>query len=147
VTVLGIVALVNCVGTLALCVMMALRSDLLYVRTGYGPNRLAIADVFGPHAGYAALVLLCIGVLIGWVGYGLLTLRPWARRTLFVTLVSIALMTVVAMGWGVHYAEWGVVASGVPKIGLYLGLCWYLRRPTVSLAFEGGGGEGRTAEQ
>ena len=132
---MSILALVNGGVTCLMGLMTLLGSRVLFTPSGYGPNRIAIAEVFGPLSGQAGWVVLTLGVLFALVGYGLFTLRWWARLTLFWVFAVAAAATLVAVGWGVYHGEVGVAVTGLLKVAADSVVCWYFSRPGVREAF------------
>ena len=135
VLILSILAVLNGGVTLALGMITLLGSRLLFTPGGYGPNRVAIAHLLGPLSAQAGWVMLALGGIFILVGYGLFTLREWARLTLFWVFAVLASATLVAVGWGVYHGELGVVLSGLLKVGVEVALCLYLAAPGVRCAF------------
>ena len=135
VAVLAVLAVLNGCLTLVLGVMTLLGSRLLFTPGGYGPNRIAIAELLGPLSGQTGWVMLALGVAFILVGRGLFTLREWARQTLLWVFAVVAGATLVAVVWGVYHGEVGVVLSGLLKAGAETVLCLYLVTPGVRIAF------------
>jgi hypothetical protein len=135
--VLSVIGMMNGVGTIALGAMTLLGSEAVFTPSGYGPNRIAIAQLFGPFANHAGWILLGAGVLIASVSYGLFILREWARLTLFWVLAVIAALTVVAVAWGIYEGHLGVGVAGLLKIAVESALCWYLNKSSVKFVFAG----------
>lgn len=133
--VFAVMAMLNGGVTLVLGIMTLLGSKLLFTPGGYGPNRVAISQLFGSFADQTGWILVVLGVLFVLVGYGLFTLREWARLTMFWVFAVIAVLTLVAVGWGVLHGQSGVVVSGLLKIAVESALCWYLITPGVRNAF------------
>jgi hypothetical protein len=133
--VLSVMGVMNGVGAIALGAMTLLGSDAVFTPSGYGPNRIAIAQLFGPFANQAGWILLGAGALIASVSYGLFTLREWARLTLFWVLAVSAALTVVAVAWGIYEGHLGVGAAGLLKIAVESALCWYLNTSNVKHVF------------
>lgn len=135
IVVISILAILNGGVTVALGVATLLGSRVLFTLSGYGPNRIAISQLFGPLAGQTGWIILVLGVVFLLVGYGLLTLREWARLTVFWVFALVAGATLVAVGWGVYRRESGVVVSGILKVMFDVALCVYLITPGVRGAF------------
>ncbi len=133
--VLSVLAMLNGGVTSVLGVLTLLGSKLLFTPSGYGPNRIAISQVFGPFADQTGWILLVLGVLFVLVGYGLFTLQEWARLTVFWVFAIVAVATFVAVVWGVYHGELGVVVSGLLKVTVEAALCWYLNARSVRSAF------------
>ena len=121
--------------TFVLGLLTLLGSRMLFTPSGYGPNRIAISQLFGPFAGQTGWIVLALGVVFVLVGYGLFTLREWARLTVFGVFALVAAATLVAVGWGLYRGELGVVVSGLLKAAFETALCLYLSAPGVRSAF------------
>lgn len=63
VTVISVLAVVNGGVTCLLGLLTLLGSRVLFTPAGYGPNRIAIAQVFGPFSGQAGWIVLGLGTL------------------------------------------------------------------------------------
>ncbi len=137
VIVLSVLAMLNGGVAFVLGVMTLLGSDVLLTPSGYGPNRIAISQLFGPFAARTGWIVLVLGVLFVLGGYGLFTLREWARLTVFWVFAVLAVLTLVAVGWGVFHGQLGVVVGGLLKIAAESALCWYVSTPSVKAAFSG----------
>jgi hypothetical protein len=135
--VLSVMAMLNGSVAFALGVMTLLGSRVLFIASGYGPNRIAIAQLLGPFAEQAGWVLLLLGVLFVLCGYGLFTLQEWARVTVLVVFAVLAVLTLIAVGWGVIRGQGGVVVGGILKIIVESALCWYLSKSSVKSSFSG----------
>jgi hypothetical protein len=133
--VISIIAMLNGVVTMLLGVMTLLGSRMLFTPSGHGPHRIAISQLFGPFAGQTGWIVLALGVTFVFVGYGLFTLREWARLTLFWVFAVVAGVTLAAIGWGFYHHEFGVVASGLLKVIADVALCLYLNTRSVRTAF------------
>jgi hypothetical protein len=112
-----------------------LGSRMLFTPGGYGPNRIAISQLFGPFANQTGWICLVLGVCFVLVGYGLYSLREWARLTMFWVFAIVAGVTFLVVVWGVYRGEFGVVASGLLKMALEVALCWYLATSGIRSAF------------
>lgn len=123
--------------TFVLGVMTLLGSKMLFTPSGYGPNRIAVSQLFGPFANQTGWIFLVLGVLFVVVGYRLFTLEEWARLTVFWVFAIVAGVTFVAVAWGIYQGQSGVVVSGLLKIAVEVALCWYLTTPNVRRAFSG----------
>jgi hypothetical protein len=133
--VLSVMAMLNGSVAFALGVVTLLGSRVLFTPSGYGPNRIAISQLLGPFADRTGWVVLLLGVLFVLGGYGLLTLQEWARLTVFWVFAMLAVLTLIAVGWGVIRGQFAVVVGGIVKITAESALCWYLSRPSVRSAF------------
>ena len=125
----------NGLGVIALGAMTLLGSEAVFTPGGYGPNRTAIAQLFGPFANQAGWILLGAGALFASISYGMFTLREWARLTLFWGLAMSATFTVVAVAWGIYEGHWDVAAAGLLKMAVESALCWYLNSSSVKRVF------------
>lgn len=132
---ISILAILNGSLTVVLGVMTPFGSRVLFTPSGYGPNRIAMSELFGPLAGRTGWIFLALGILFVMVGYGLFTLREWARLALFWVFAVVAAATLVAVGWGIYHGEVGVVLSGLLKAAVDVALCRYLTAPGVRGAF------------
>lgn len=135
--VLSVLAMLNGGVAFVLGVMTLLGSRVLFTPGGYGPNRIAVSQLFGPFAAQTGLIVLVLGVLFVLGGYGLFTLQGWARLTVFWVFAILAALTLVAVGWGVFHGQLGVVVGGLLKIAVESALCWYVSTPGVKAAFSG----------
>ncbi|HEY0081004.1 MAG TPA: hypothetical protein VGB73_20535 [Pyrinomonadaceae bacterium] len=135
IVVFSILAMLNGGVTFALGVMTLLGSRILFKPSGYGPNRIAISQLFGPFADQTGWIVLALGIVFVLVGYGLFTLREWARLTVFWVFALVAGATLVAVVWGVYHGEVGVVLSGLLKGAIDAALCLYLMSRGVRNAF------------
>ncbi|HZH30637.1 MAG TPA: hypothetical protein VEY11_07725 [Pyrinomonadaceae bacterium] len=135
VVILSILAMLNGGVTCVLGVSTLLGSRLLFTPAGYGTDRIAISQVFGPLANQTGWIVLVLGVCFVLVGYGLYNLREWARLTVCVVLAVVAALTFVVVVWGVYRGQFGVVASGLLKIVFEAGISWYLATASVRRAF------------
>jgi len=135
IVILSILTMLNGGVALVLGVMTFLGSRVLFTPRGHGPNRIAISQLFGPFAGQTAWIVLALGVVFVLVGYGLFTLREWARLTVLWVFALVAAATLLAVGWGVYNGEFGVVVTGILKAAVEVALCLYLSAPGVRNAF------------
>ena len=133
--VLSFLAMLNGSVIFVLGILTLLGSKMLFTLSGYGPNRIAISQVFGPFADQTGWIFLVLGVLFVLFGYGLFTLQEWARLTVFGVFAVVAGATFIAVVWGLYHGEWGVVVSGLLKITVEGALCWYLNTRSVRSAF------------
>jgi hypothetical protein len=133
--VLSVLAMLNGGVAVVLGVMTILGSKMLFTPSGYGPNRIAISQLFGPFAAQTGWILLVLGGLFVLGGYGLFTLQEWARLTVFWVFTVLAVLTLAAVGWGVLHGQLGVVVGGLLKVAVEGALCWYLTTPSVRSAF------------
>src|SRR5687767_6614551 len=115
---LSVLAMLNGGVAFVLGIMTLLGSKMLFTPSGYGPNRIAVSQLFGPFADQTGWILLVLGVLFVLVSYGLYTLQEWARLTVFWVSAVLAVLTLVAVGWGVFHSQWGVVVGGLLKIAV-----------------------------
>ncbi|MGH9751298.1 MAG: hypothetical protein ACREA2_00810 [Blastocatellia bacterium] len=135
--ILSAIGAMNGAGAIALGAMALLGAKVVFTPSGYGPNRIAIAQWSGPFANQSGWFLIGIGFLILSVSYGLFTLQEWMRLTVFWVLAVSATLTVVAIGWGIYESHWGVVTAGLLKVAVESALCWYLNSSRVRRAFAG----------
>lgn len=135
--VLSVLAMLNGSVTFVLGILTLLGSKMLFTPSGYGPNRIAISQIFGPFANQTGWILLVLGVLFALVSYGLFTLQEWARLSVFWVFAVVAGATFLAVVWGIYHGEWGVVVSGLLKITVEAALCLYLNARSVRSAFSG----------
>ncbi len=119
---------------LTLGVWNLMGSNFLFTPSGYGPDRVAIATLLGPLAPHAGWVFLCLGVIVGLIGFGLFALTAWARFIMLATLVIVSILTVVEIGSGFKHSYWGVVIVGLLKLALYGVVIWYFS-PLLSKGF------------
>lgn len=133
--ILSILALLNGVAAFVLGIITLLGNQFVFTPGGYGPNRIAISQLFGPLADQTGWILFVIGVLFILVGYGLFTLQEWARLSVFWAFALLAGATMIAVGWAVIHAQFGVVIGGLIKITVEVALCWYLTTANVRSAF------------
>jgi hypothetical protein len=133
--VLSVLAALNGGVAFGLGMMTILGSKMLFTPSGYGPNRIAISQLFGPFADQTGWILLALGALFIVGGYGLFTLREWARLAVFWGFAVLAASTLVAVGWGVLQGQMGVAVGGLLKIVVEVSLCWYLATPSVRSSF------------
>jgi hypothetical protein len=136
ITVLATLAVLNGLGVALLAALASMGSGVVWSPQGVGPNRIALADVFGALRGHTVWLLACFAVLLVVLGVGLFRLRAWARWGVVVAMGVAALGTLVAIVWAVRQREWGVVAAGLVKVTVEVGLCYYLLHPARS-AFVG----------
>ena len=135
ITLLAIGSMLNGILMLAMGVWTLMGSNFLFIPSGYGPNRIAIATLFGPLASYAGWVFLGLGVIVGLIGLGLFALKAWARFILLAVLVVVSVLTVVEIGSGLKRSYWGVVLVGLLKLAIYAVVLWYLNRDAVRRKF------------
>lgn len=135
IVILSTFAMLNGGAAVVLGIATLLGSKVLFTPSGHGPNRIAMSQIFGPFAEQTGWIFIALGVLFILTGYGLFTLKGWARRALFWVSAIVAVLTLGAVVWGVFHGEWGVVVSGLLKVAAESGLCWYLSRPGVRHAF------------
>jgi hypothetical protein len=135
--ILSALAILNGIAAFALGILTLLGSKFVFTPSGYGPDRIAISELFGPLADQTGWILFAVGVLFLLAGYGLFTFREWARLTVFWGFAVLAGLTLVAVGWGVLHAQWGVVTGGLLKTSVEAALCWYLTTAKVRTAFSG----------
>lgn len=127
--------MLNGVLVLALGVLTLMGNNFVFTPSGYGPDRVAIATLLGPLAPHTGWVLLCLGLTVVLIGYGLFALKSWARYILLAVLVIVALATVAEMVIGFNRSYWGVVISGALKLVLYAVLIWYFNLGSVKREF------------
>ena len=137
VVILSFLALLNGAAALALGVVTLFGNKFVFIRSGYGPDRIAISELFGPFAGYTGWILFVIGLLFMLAGYGLFTLQKWARLAVVGAFGILAAATLLAVSWGAITGEWGVVIGGLFKIAVEIALCWYLMTSNIRRAFSG----------
>jgi hypothetical protein len=135
ITLLAVGSMLNGILMLAVGVWTLMGSNFLFTPSGYGPNRIAIATLFGPLASYAGWVFLGLGVIVGLIGLGLFALKAWARFILLAVLVVVSVLTVVEIGSGLKRSYWGVVLVGLLKLAIYAVVLWYLNRHAVRRKF------------
>lgn len=129
ITVLAVLAVFNGLSFMLLAALASMGSGVVWTPQGVGPNRVALADLFGALRGYTAWLLACLGALAVVLGIGLFRLRPWARWAVVVVMAVPAFATMVAIIWAVRQREWAVVAAGLVKVTVEVGLCYYLLYP------------------
>ena len=135
ITLLAIGTMLNGIVMLALGVWTLMGSNFLFTPSGYGPDRVAIATLLGPLAPHAGWVFLCLGVIVGLIGFGLFALKAWARVIMLGTLVLVSILTVVEIGSGFKHSFWGVVIVGLLKLALYGVVIWYFNLASVKQRF------------
>jgi hypothetical protein len=131
----SVLAMMNGLAAFVLGVITLLGSKLLFTADGYGPNRIAIADLFGVFAPQTGWIMLAIGMVFISVGYGLLAFKNLARLAVFYAFALLATATAIAVSWGIYQGEWGVVVGGVLKIAVEIAVCVYLSTSKVRKAF------------
>src|SRR4051794_29695758 len=136
--VFSVMAMLNGGAAFVFGAMTLFGSRVLFTPGGYGPNRIAIAQLFGPFAGQAGWIVLALGALFVLGGYGLFTLQEWARLVVFWVFAILAGATLMAVGWGIYRGQLGVVVGGLLKIAVEVALCLYLAAPSVRGAFSAG---------
>ena len=134
-TVLAILGMVNGLVAIGLGLSALFGNRFLFEPDGVGPNRVAIASLFGPLSEYAGWIMIVLGTAVCLAGYGLFALNPWGRRVVFAALSLLFVATSVAVGWGVWQREAGVVIFGLLKLGVIGLVCWYLQTPAVRSTF------------
>lgn len=133
--ILSVLAMLNGIAAFALGILTILGSKFVFTPSGYGPDRIAISQLFGPLADQTGWILFIIGGLFILAGYGLFTFQALARLTVFWAFAILAGATLIAVGWGVFQGQWGVVIGGFLKIAVEITLCWYLTTVNVRNAF------------
>ncbi len=133
--ILSFMAMLNGSAALVLGIVTLRGNKILFTPDGYGPNRIAVSELFGPLADQTGWIVLVIGVFFVLIGYGLFTMQKWARLTVIWASAVLAGLTFFAVGWGVLNSEWGVIAGGLLKIAVEAILCWYLSTRTVRETF------------
>jgi hypothetical protein len=131
----SILAMMNGLAAFVLGVITLLGSKLLFTADGYGPNRIAISDLFGVFAPQTGWIMFAIGLVFISVGYGLFTFKNLARLAVFYAFALLATATVIAVSWGIYQGEWGVVVGGILKIAVEIAVCVYLSTSKVRKAF------------
>jgi len=114
----SILAMINGLAAFALGVITLLGSKLLFTADGFGPNRIAISELFGVFAPQAGWIMFAIGLVFVSVGYGLFTFRNLARLAVFYAfaLLATATATAIAVSWGIYQGEGDDVMGGILKI-------------------------------
>src|ERR1700760_4279760 len=107
IVVLSIMAMLNGGAAFVLGTMTLFGSRVLFTPGGYGPNRIAISQLFGPFADQTGWIMLVLGVLFVLGGYGLFTLQEWARLAVFWGFAILAGATLMAVGWGIYRGQLG----------------------------------------
>lgn len=133
--ILSVLAMLNAVAAFGLGLMTLLRNKFVFTPGGYGPNRIAISQLFGPLADQTGWILFVIGALFILAGCGLFTCQEWARLFVFWAFAVLAGATLIAVGWGFVHSQMGVVMGGLTKIAVEVALCWYLTTANVRSAF------------
>lgn len=131
----SVLAILNGGVAFLLGIITLLGNKFVFTPSGYGPNRIAISELFGPLADQTGWILLIIGVLFILAGYGLFAFQEWARLSVFWAFAVLAGATLIAVGWGVFHGQFGVVIGGLLKIAVEVALCWYLTTANVRSAF------------
>jgi hypothetical protein len=131
----SILAVVNGASSVVLGAATLLGSRMLYTPAGYGPNRIAFAEIFGPLAPFAGYIFLALGIVFVSVGLGLFRLKNWSRLIVMWAMGVIAVLTVGAVVWGVYHLEYGVIISGLIKIAIEGAVCFYFCSPPVRKVF------------
>lgn len=95
----------------------------------------AILGALGAAAGVVILILGALYVLLGW---GMWKLKNWAR---IITIILMALGVAGALfgvvGLLAHFSVFGLVLT-VFWLAIYSLIIWYLVKPDVKAAFQGG---------
>jgi hypothetical protein len=131
----SVLAMMNGLAAFVLGVITLLGSKLLFTADGYGPNRIAISELFGVFAPQTGWIMLAFGLVFISVGYGLFTFKNLARLAVFYAFALLAAATVIAVSWGIYQGEWGVVIGGILKIAVEIAVCVYLSTSKVRKAF------------
>lgn len=131
----SVLAMFNGLAAFLLGVITLWGNKLLFTANGYGPNRIAISELFVVFAPQTGWIMLAIGTIFVSVGYGLFTFRNLVRLAVFYAFALLALSTIIAVGWGIYQGEWGVVVGGILKIAVEVAVCFYLTTSTVRKAF------------
>jgi hypothetical protein len=124
---LGGLCLLNAVVIGAVGVATLMGNRLIFEAGGIGPDRIAVASLFGPFANHAGWILLVISLGAGILGAGFLRGRDWARLTLMGLVVIAVMAAVAAMIWAGRHGEWATVAWGGVKVALYVCVLCILR--------------------
>jgi hypothetical protein len=135
IVILSALAMLNGVVAFALGVMTLRGGRILFTPGGYGDDRIAISQLFGSLAHQSGWIVLVIGGLFILIGYGLFTLRQWARLIVFWVFAVVAAVTLMVVVRSVCLRQIGVVLSGLLKIAFEVALCRYLTTPKVRSAF------------
>ncbi|MCI0352380.1 MAG: hypothetical protein L0Z53_23425 [Acidobacteriales bacterium] len=86
-----------------------------------------------------AVIFLAFAVLCGFVGYGLLKLRPWGRTIAMVLAILDGALGSLALIFAIfRFAPLGFIINGV-RVGIDVLIIWYLNQPHVKAAFAIGG--------
>jgi hypothetical protein len=83
-------------------------------------------------------ILFCFAAFFGALGYGMWTLRNWAR----IATIVLAVLGALGAGFGalwalVHFRVFALMAVSF-RLGINLLILWYLNQRHVSLAFYAG---------
>lgn len=88
------------------------------------------AGMFGALCAIIGVVLLIVGLIVFVIGWGLWTLRPWARK---IALVFAIIGLLAALG---DMTNADRVSNGVVSLLINLVILFYLTRPEIKAAFE-----------
>jgi hypothetical protein len=107
-----------------------------------GASGAGIVAGLGAALGVVFLVCAAISALLGW---GLWTLKNWARIITIVLLaLDIGLSLLGLVGTLTHFNLFALIWS-VFWIAVYALIIWYLLKPEVKAAFQGGQARAATA--
>ena len=92
-------------------------------------------------AGAGVFIAVCVfafAVLFGFLGYGMLNLRNWARTIAIVLAIIGAAFAALGVIWGIlRIAPFRLITSGI-RLGINILIIWYLNQPHVKAAFAAG---------
>lgn len=99
---------------------------------GQGGNAAA-GGFMAMLGGAASIVFLIIGAIVGLIGWGMWTLKSWAR---IVQIILAALGLLGALSLLLHFS--GVILFGfLLRVAINGLIIWYLLKPEVAAAFNG----------
>src|SRR5262249_52567280 len=82
-----------------------------------------------------AVLFFGLAVVCAFLGYGMLTLKNWARVLAFVFAIIGAVFGAMGLVWAIlHFSAVGIVMSG-GRLGINVLIAWYLNQPHVKASF------------
>lgn len=124
-------------GVYIVLVLLAIgsRETLRALLNGLSPQDLGPAPVLLKLEPMLWLYFAIMAVVVTFLGYGMWTLRNWARVvTIMITAVSLV-YAVVSLAQIASHINPSTLVLSLVRIGLCLLVLWYLWRPDVRAAF------------
>lgn len=123
--------LLGCLGLLAFLAMGFLAPRISEAMNGQVP-----AGVIAGLGIFLGLVCMFFAAISAVLGYGILSLKEWARIVQMVlAAIGIIFGALGLLGTMLHFQVFGFVVVGI-RLAINLAILWYLNQPDVKAAFQ-----------